>query len=177
MAEYAFVTEWTFRASILDVWDLISDAAEWPRWWRGVEKVELLEPGDADGVGSLRRFTWKSRLPYRLAFDMRTIRVERPYRLEGVASGELDGTGCWDLVQDCELTRVRYEWRVRTTKPWMNLLAPMARPLFAWNHDVVMGWGRQGLARELDRRPGRPLGDPRRPVPGLSAGEGYHPIP
>jgi uncharacterized protein YndB with AHSA1/START domain len=157
MAEYAFVTEWTFRASILDVWDLISDAEEWPRWWPGVEKVDLLEPGGADGLGSLRRFTWKSRLPYRLAFDMRTTRVERPRLLEGTASGELEGTGRWSLVQRQKSTVVRYEWRVRTTKPWMNLLAPMARPLFAWNHDVVMEWGREGLARELDRRPGSPL--------------------
>lgn len=31
----------------------------------------------------------------------------------------------------------------------MNLLAPVARPLFAWNHDVVMTWGGEGLARLL----------------------------
>ena len=47
-----------------------------------------------------------------------------------------------------EATRQIY-WNVRTTKPWMNLLAPLARPLFKWNHDVVMGWGAEGLARKL----------------------------
>jgi len=31
----------------------------------------------------------------------------------------------------------------------MNYLAPIARPLFKWNHDVVMGWGSEGLARRL----------------------------
>jgi hypothetical protein len=31
----------------------------------------------------------------------------------------------------------------------MNLLAPVARPIFKWNHDVVMGWGAEGLARKL----------------------------
>ena len=36
------------------------------------------------------------------------------------------------------VTAVVYEWNVSTTKPWMNLLAPIARPLFAWNHDWVM---------------------------------------
>jgi len=25
-----------------------------------------------------------------------------------------------------------------------DLLAPIARSLFAWNHDVVIGWGRRG---------------------------------
>jgi hypothetical protein len=31
----------------------------------------------------------------------------------------------------------------------MNLLAPLARPIFRWNHDVVMDWGADGLARRL----------------------------
>jgi hypothetical protein len=38
---------------------------------------------------------------------------------------------------------------VRTTKRWMNLLAPFARPVFEYNHDVVMRWGGEGLARRL----------------------------
>ena len=46
-------------------------------------------------------------------------------------------------------TRVRYDWRVKTTKPWMNLLAPVARPFFKWNHDVIMGWGEEGLRKRL----------------------------
>jgi hypothetical protein len=44
---------------------------------------------------------------------------------------------------------VVYDWRVRSTKPWMNLLAPVARPVFEHNHDVVMRWGGEGLARRL----------------------------
>ena len=48
------------------------------------------------------------------------------------------------------MTAVTYEWNVRTTKAWMNLLAPVARPVFAYNHDVVMRWGGEGLARRLD---------------------------
>jgi hypothetical protein len=54
--------------------------------------------GDSSGVGAIRRFTWSSRLPYSLTFDMRTTIVERPYRLEGEAIGELVGSGRWSLV-------------------------------------------------------------------------------
>jgi hypothetical protein len=36
----------------------------------------------------------------------------------------------------------------------MNLLAPIARPAFAWNHDQVMRSGLVGLQRRL-RRNGR----------------------
>ena len=34
----------------------------------------------------------------------------------------------------------------------MNLLAPIARPIFAWNHDHVMRNGAEGLARLLGAR-------------------------
>ena len=34
----------------------------------------------------------------------------------------------------------------------MNLLAPLARPIFEWNHDVVMRRGAEGLARLLGAR-------------------------
>jgi hypothetical protein len=32
----------------------------------------------------------------------------------------------------------------------MNGLAPIARPLFAWNHDVAMRRGAMGLSRLLN---------------------------
>jgi hypothetical protein len=95
---------------------------------------------------------WKSRLPYELAFDIQTTRVESPVAVEGVARGELEGTGRWRLFYEDGITTVRYTWKVRTTKPWMNLLTPLARPIFEWNHDVIMRQGGEGLARLLDVR-------------------------
>jgi hypothetical protein len=47
------------------------------------------------------------------------------------------------------MTHVRYDWQVVANKRWMRWLAPLARPLFAWNHDVVMDWGRIGLLRRV----------------------------
>jgi hypothetical protein len=47
---------------------------------------------------------------------------------------------------------VLYEWNVSTTKPWMNAIGPFARPVFERNHDVVMRWGGEGLARRLGVR-------------------------
>jgi uncharacterized protein YndB with AHSA1/START domain len=151
VAEYTFLTTWCVDAPIEAVWDAIYDSESWPEWWKGVEKVVELEPGDSDGVGTVSRYTWKSRLPYRLEFDMRTTRVERPHLIEGVAHGELAGSGRWRLF-DGHGTAVTYEWSVKTTEPWMNLVAPIARPLFAWNHDVVMRQGGEGLARRLKTR-------------------------
>ena len=78
--------------------------------------------------------------------------VERPHALAGEASGELEGTGRWSLLEDDGNTVVIYDWRVRTTKRWMNLASPVARPIFKWNHDRVMRWGGEGLARHLGCR-------------------------
>jgi hypothetical protein len=117
-----------------------------------VESVVKVEDGDDEGVGSLGRYVWKSRLPYRLEFEMRTTRVERPYLMEGEADGELAGTGIWRVYEQEGVTAVVYDWNVRTTAAWMNVLAPVARPFFKWNHDVVMRWGGEGLSKLLGSR-------------------------
>jgi hypothetical protein len=67
----------------------------------------------------------------------------------GTATGELTGTGHWRLYEQAGVTAVTYEWNVSTSKRWMNALAPVARPLFQYNHNVVMRWGGEGLARHL----------------------------
>jgi hypothetical protein len=86
---------------------------------------------------------------------MRTTRVLKPHLLEGHAQGELAGTGLWRLFEQdggTPVTAVVYEWNVSTTKPWMNLFAPIARPVFEWNHDWVMRNGGEGIARLLGCR-------------------------
>jgi hypothetical protein len=115
-----------------------------------VRRVELLEDGDADGIGALQRYTWRSRLPYNLVFDMRIDRIVPHELIVGTAiSGDLVGSGVWHLSESDSITRMQYNWDVSTTKPWMKLLTPIARPFFAWNHDVVMRWGGEGLAKRL----------------------------
>ena len=149
MANYEFVTIWKVKAPQQRVWDLILNSERWPNWWRGVEKVEQLKAGATDHVGALFRYTWKSKLPYRLVFEMETTRVEPISTIEGRAIGELQGQGRWTISHENEITTARYDWKVETTKAWMNILAPVARPFFSWNHDVVMGWGGEGLAKQL----------------------------
>lgn len=148
---YSFVTHWEIRVPRQRVWDAIYHSERWPTWWKGMERVEEVRAASRpNGVGSVRRFTWKSRLPYRLTFDMTVTRVDPLEIIESIAAGELEGTGRWTLTPVGLGTVARYDWNVRTTKPWMNLLAPVAGSLFCWNHDVVMRWGLQGISRLLD---------------------------
>jgi uncharacterized protein YndB with AHSA1/START domain len=148
MADYVFLTTWLLDAPIDRVWEVLNESERYPEWWKGVQAVDLLRDGDEVGVGQVSRFSWRSVLPYTLKFDMRVTRVERPHLIEGEASGELEGRGVWRLYEGPG-TAVVYDWRVRTTQSWMNLMGPIARPAFAWNHDLVMRQGGVGLAREL----------------------------
>jgi len=152
MARYEFVTQWEFNAAIDRVWDEIFHSERWPEWWKAVEAVEPIAPGDESGVGAVRKYTWRGVLPYRLSFEMTTTRVERCVLLEGAASGELSGEGCWHFASHASKTQVRYDWKVETSKRWMQFLRPVARPLFEWNHDVVMRWGFEGLKQRLGSR-------------------------
>ncbi len=150
--EYHFLTTWLLESRRAPVWDAIYDQEAWPEWWRGVEDVVELEPGDETGVGSHSRLTWRSRLPYDLVFEARTVTVERPRLIEADAFGELSGRGRWRLFEQDGVTAVLYEWNVHTSKRWMNAMAPLLRPAFEWNHNWVMRNGGTGIAGLLGCR-------------------------
>jgi uncharacterized protein YndB with AHSA1/START domain len=150
VSEYSFLTTWLLAAPREPIWEAIHDQERWPSWWRGVEVAEeLSRPPDGDDVGTVSRMVWRSLLPYRVEFQIETTRVERPTLLEGRATGELAGIGRWRFYEQDGVTAVLYEWDVRTTRPWMNRLAPLLRPAFEWNHDWVMARGGEGLAALL----------------------------
>lgn len=150
--EYDFVTVWRVEAPLEKVWEAVSRSLDWPQWWHNVESVRELAPGDAQGVGNIRRYAWRGRLPYRLVFDIRVTRIEPMVAIAGVASGDLEGRGSWSFTAAGTVTVVRHEWQVRTTSVWMNLLELFARPLIERNHDFVMDQGGRALARRLNAR-------------------------
>lgn len=149
MAEYRFVTFWQFRAPLQAVFDAILESRQWPQWWRGAQAVQELEPGDSDGIGSIRRYVWRSPTLYRIRFDARAESIEQPYRISASVSGDLTGSGHWHFSHNRQITTVRYEWHVRTTRKWMSMLAVVLRFPFAVNHRILMRRGAHGLAERL----------------------------
>lgn len=155
-SRYDLTTLWQFDAPVDVVWGAIVDAEGWSRWWPGVESVVTLAHGGAGGVGARRCCICRSVLPFRLTFITHVTRVEPMRLLEGRVEGEAEGVGRCLVGRDAGLTTVRFEWQVRTTRLWMNLLAPLAKPLFRWNHDAMMRAGGIGLARHLGARADTP---------------------
>jgi uncharacterized protein YndB with AHSA1/START domain len=149
VARYELLSTWLLQAPRGAVWEAIEDASAWPSWWRGVVSAERVGDGDADGVGRRYRVRWRSAVPYAIGFEFEVLETEAPGYMTGRAVGELEGTGTWRLFEEHGVTAVTYDWRVRTTRAWMNLVAPLARPVFEWNHCWVMARGGEGLAQRL----------------------------
>jgi uncharacterized protein YndB with AHSA1/START domain len=146
--DFDLVSEWHLAAPPEDIWPLLTRAESWPGWWPYVRKVELLEPGDADDRGALRRTVWASRLPYGFTLLTRTRNIEKNRLLVVEAGGDLSGEGCWELAPIPVGTRVRYTWKVQVSG-WMRALSFLLFPVFVWNHHAVMRAGAEGMAREL----------------------------
>lgn len=149
MAEYRFETTWRLATTAADAWAVLVDGENWPKWWPSVREVAQLTPGAPDGLGRRLRYHFATRLPYTLTFDAELVEMREPTRLVAVASGELDGTWTCDLIQDGDVLLVRHVWAVCTTRRWMNALALLVRPAFAWNHAALMREGGRGFAARL----------------------------
>jgi hypothetical protein len=152
MADYKFSTTWRVKASLAEVWDILCHPDLWPEWWESLEQIVELEKGDKHGIGALHRYTWKGALPYRITFDIHVLNITPLCLLEGEASGEVEGRGVWSFSDNGVDTIVTYDWNIRTNARWMNCLAPLAAPIFRWNHHMVMRDGAKGLARRLGTR-------------------------
>ena len=150
---FVYVTEWRLEAPIERVWDALVDVETWPQWWPHVRSVQTLHRGATSDLGTVRRLRWSSRLPYGFTLEVETTEMRTPHRLVGRATGDMAGTGLWELARDGAGTRVRYTWELALHTRWMRLCAPFMAPVFRWNHEGVMRSGGGGLARYLAAQP------------------------
>lgn len=151
MARYSFVTTWRLAAPIDKVWEALSVPQVW--WPSMVSSVQLTPPGE-NGVGARYERVTRGRLPYSLHYILTITQRDRPHAMSYDSEGALFGKGRHVLREAGGATEVVFSWDVATTGFWMNLLAPLLKPLFAWNHGYVMAEGEQALARYLRAQAG-----------------------
>ena len=143
-------TEWRVPGTVERACEVLSAPERFPDWWGDVYlSVEVLDRGGPDERARIRA---KGRLPYEVVWTGRIVEDERPRRWVIEATGDLEGRGEWRLSQEGGEVRIHYDWRVRAEKPWMRALAPLLRPLFAWNHRWAMARGEEGLRRKMARQ-------------------------
>jgi hypothetical protein len=150
---FEFVTEWTVEGDLVDVVSIFKEVEAFPRWWRPVYiSAKIVDPGEPDGVGRTVEFTTRGFLPYVLRWFIRVVESREPYGFTFDASGDLVGTGVWDLRQDGKYVKIRLDWKVRARKPLVRLFSFPLRSIFSRNHRWAMAKGQEGLQAELRRR-------------------------
>ena len=148
MADYRFVTTWLIPAERGRVWDVLNAPESYHEWWPSFVEYRPLTPG-ITGVGTRAERIVRGVLPYQLRYTTTTTRFDPPREVAYDAGGDLVGHGRFRLAERDGGTEVTFYWDVHTTGWAMNLLAPLLRSLFAWNHNRVMARGERGLTRLL----------------------------
>ena len=151
--EYHFITRWRVQSTTDEVYDLISQPLEYPRWWPSVYlKTEEVAPGDEHGVGRRIRLHTKGWLPYTLSWESCSTESTRPHRLAIRATGDFDGRGIWTLEQDDLFVNIIFDWKLTADKPLLRRLSFLLKPVFSANHRWAMARGLESLQLELARR-------------------------
>ncbi|MFG2332060.1 SRPBCC family protein [Streptomyces sp. NPDC048604] len=140
---YRFRSVWQLAAPPDAVFAVLERAEEYPRWWPQVREVTAVD--DSTGTARFRSF-----LPYELVVTAVARRRDPEAGiLEIGMSGDLDGWARWTLTEHDGGTRAEFEQEVEVRSRLMRLLAVPGRPVFRFNHALMMRGGRRGLAAHL----------------------------
>jgi len=143
--QYDFITRWRFQASAEDIFAILSEPLEYPRWWPSVYLMV-----SETGPGRVRILT-RGWLPYKLRWTAEKTETRAPERIGIRASGDFEGKGAWSVVQDGDHADVTFEWRLTAEKPLLRYLSFVLKPVFEVNHRWAMEQGRRSLELELER--------------------------
>lgn len=150
---YAFETRWRVQGTAEEVFEILDRPEELARWWPAVWlESELVDAGDARGIGKRVRFLSKGWLPYLLRWTAEIREKEFPRSIVLNASGDFDGEGRWSFAQHGAAVDVVYLWTLEANKPLLRHLSFLFKPLFAANHHWAMARGLESLQLELARR-------------------------
>ncbi len=152
-AAYQFVDRWFVPAPVEDVYDVIGEPLEYPRWWGDV----FVEMGGDSGPPQPGRKTTvvaKGFLPYKLRFATEVVAADRPRSIEMTLSGDFEGGGAWHFEPAEGGTNATLDWRPIVNKPLVKSLTPILRPLFRSNHTWTMKRGEKHIAEYLAQRAG-----------------------
>jgi len=153
--DYHFITHWRVKGTLDQVYDILSNSQEFPRWCPSVYlSAKEVHPGGADRIGRVTEMHTKGRLPYTIRWYSRLAETHRPYGFSIEATGDFQGRGIWTLSRDGKHVKISYDWTVHVEKPLLKYLSFLLKPLFAANHRWAMARGEEALKAELARRTG-----------------------
>ena len=168
---YHLVSRWCVKASVWEVYDIIRQPLEYPRWWPSVylEAIQI-KVGDANDKGSCVHFVTTGMLPYKLNWDAQVRETVPSQKIIFDVTGDFAGQGTWTFTQDGEFVDISFEWDIHMVQSVLQFFSPVLGPAFEANHRWAMHHGEISLREELIRYRARTPGDlldakePRGPV-------------
>lgn len=152
---------WHLPAPPEQVWAIIADVdMSWPHWWPGcsfaapLTRTESKSSSQEDVLkATTAQLNFKAFLGYTLTITIHPTSVDPPTDIHFDAGGHLEGIGRVTVSPEgAGRSRMDISWRVRPTQRWMNLMSPIAAPLFAAAHKLLMRQGEKGLIRTLSEQ-------------------------
>lgn len=150
--QYHFETNWRVRGTETEVFEILDDVKELPRWWPSVYlDVRIIEEGADGGIGKVVELYTKGFLPYTLHWKFRTTEKSFPNHLALEAFGDFKGEGVWTIKQEnnSDYCNIHYDWCIIAEKPMLKYLSFLLKPIFSSNHHWAMQKGEESLKLEL----------------------------
>lgn len=143
---YRFHSVWHVDAPPADVYEVLSDIANYPLWWHEVRKATKID----DETGELR---CRSFLPFDLVVQVKhSIRNQQAGLLRATLSGDLEGYASWEITGRDGGTDLHFDQEVVVNKALLRRLVLIAKPFFRGNHDMMMRGGFKGLKTALEEK-------------------------
>jgi len=145
MSRYRFTGAWRIEAEPEHVFAALAEAEHYPNWWPGIIATRRID----DRSGEIRL---RSLVPVEVVF-VATQEAVDPAAGTLVArfTGDLEGTGRWEVSGRDHSTVARYEEEFAVRAKAARAAGVLARPVIRANHEHVMREGERGLRRHLGR--------------------------
>lgn len=151
--EYHFRTHWAISGTAEEAYDVIDNPVDLPRWWPAVYlDAQVLDEGDADGIGKVVALHTRGWLPYTLRWQFRVREKQRAERIVLEAWGDFVGQAIVRFAQQGANAHLDFDWRIRADKWILRHGSLLLKPIFAANHHWAMNQGYRSLILEIQRR-------------------------
>jgi uncharacterized protein YndB with AHSA1/START domain len=142
-AHYVFRSEWRLPAPPDEVYNVLADVENYPRWWPQVRRSRRID----DVSGEL---TCRSLLPYDVVFVMyQDLADPASLVLRARMDGDLSGTSQWTVTAGGDGSIAVFDEKVNVGNGMLRSAGRLFRPALKFNHDLMMRAGEKGLREHL----------------------------
>lgn len=151
--EFLFRSVWHVPAPLVDIWNRVGRVTEYPTWWPGIKRVDLLKGRELPiTVGTQAKYEVTSPL-YQLEYQTEVVEFETGKLIVATAVGDLVGTGTWMFQEKKGETQATFDWQVHVSPVFLRAASylPPVRHVMRFFHNQLMDAGERGLRALYDK--------------------------